>query len=316
MVKRAVLSSLSDIDIRLLRIFLTVTECGGFAASELELNIGRSTISKHIADLETRIGLILCNRGPAGFSLTEEGEQVIAATRRLLSRIDEFQNEIDNVHATLTGTLRIGIFDQSSTNPAAKIHHAIQLFDNRAPEVDLEIVLERPSALESRIVLGSLETAIVPMYKLAPSFNYLPLYSEQMTLYCGETHPLYGSDPSTCAKSLNLGQYKYAGYGFNSPNMIAGRGLGLTRAARVKEEEALSLLIQSGRYIGYLADHVAETFLKTGKVWAISPKDTRYSTDYGAITRKQLRPDRKTEVFLKCLQEAHGTDSAKGSLLA
>ena len=104
MVKRALLSSLSDIDIRLLRIFVTVTECGGFAASELELNIGRSTISKHIADLETRIGLILCNRGPAGFSLTEEGDQVLEATRRLLAHIDEFQSEIDNVHTTFKST--------------------------------------------------------------------------------------------------------------------------------------------------------------------------------------------------------------------
>ena len=56
MVKRALIHSLSDIDIRLVRIFMSVTECGGFAASELELNIGRSTISKHISDLELRVG--------------------------------------------------------------------------------------------------------------------------------------------------------------------------------------------------------------------------------------------------------------------
>ena len=61
MLNRAHLRSLSDVDIRLVRIFITVTECGGFAASEVELNIGRSTISKHISDLELRIGLKLCN---------------------------------------------------------------------------------------------------------------------------------------------------------------------------------------------------------------------------------------------------------------
>lgn len=307
MVKRALLSSLSDIDIRLLRIFVTVTECGGFAASELELNIGRSTISKHIADLETRIGLILCNRGPAGFSLTEEGEQVLLATHKLLNRIDEFQSEIDNVHATLTGTLRIGIFDQSTTNPAAHVHKAIQAFDDMAPSVDLEIVLDQPSALESRVIDGALEAAIVPMYRQSTAFIYVPLYAEHMTLYCGENHPLFGTDKATRADSVNLDQFKYAGYSFNSPNMMAGRGLGVTRAARVKEEEALSLLIQSGRYIGFLADHVAETFLKKGAVWPICPKDTRYSTEYSAIARKQPKPDRKTLAFLECLRAAHKT---------
>lgn len=305
MVKRALLSSLSDIDIRLLRIFVTVTECGGFAASELELNIGRSTISKHIADLETRIGLILCNRGPAGFSLTEEGDQVLEATRRLLAHIDEFQSEIDNVHTTLTGTLRIGIFDQSTTNPEAQVHRAIRAFDEFAPDVELEFVLDQPSALEARVLDGSLETAIVPLYRRSSSFSYLPLYSEHMTLFCGEHHPLYGLPETKRAEGLDLSQYKYAGYSFNSPNMMAGQNLGVTRAARVKEEEALSLLIQSGRYLGFLADHVAETFLKKGVVWPVCPEDTRYSTDFGAITRKQPKPDRKTLAFLDCLRTAH-----------
>lgn len=305
MAKRALLSSLSDIDIRLLRIFVTVTECGGFAASELELNIGRSTISKHIADLETRIGLTLCNRGPAGFSLTEEGEQVLDATKRLLARIDEFQSEVDNVHNTLTGTLRLGIFDQSTTNPDAYVHNAIDAFDNLAPQVELEITLDQPSMLESRVLDGSLDTAIVPLYRQSTSFSYEPLYSEHMLLFCGESHPLYGTPASTRAETLDLGSYKYAGYSFNSPNMMAGRDLGMTRAARVKEEEALSLLIQSGRYIGYLADHVAETFLKKGMVWPICPTDTRYTTEYGAITRKQPKPDRKTTAFLDCLKKAH-----------
>lgn len=305
MAKRALLASLSDIDIRLLRIFVTVTECGGFAASELELNIGRSTISKHIADLETRIGLTLCNRGPAGFSLTEEGDQVLEATKRLLARIDEFQSEIDNVHLTLTGTLRIGIFDQSTTNPAAQIHRAIRAFDDYAPDVELEFVLDQPSALEARVLDGSLDTAIVPLYRRSTSFSYVPLYKEHMTLFCGEHHPLYGLPETTRSEGLNLSQHKYAGYSFNSPNMMAGRSLGVTRAARVKEEEALSLLIQSGRYIGFLADHVAETFLKKGAVWPICPQDTRYSTDFGAITRKQPKADRKTLAFLDCLKSAH-----------
>ena len=58
---------IGDTDIRLLRIFKTVVESGGLSAAEIELNIGKSTISKHISDLELRLDLKLCNRGPAGF---------------------------------------------------------------------------------------------------------------------------------------------------------------------------------------------------------------------------------------------------------
>jgi DNA-binding transcriptional LysR family regulator len=60
--RRAPLGQISDMDLRLLRVFRTVVDCGGMAAAELELNIGASTVSRHIKDLETRLGLRLCSR--------------------------------------------------------------------------------------------------------------------------------------------------------------------------------------------------------------------------------------------------------------
>lgn len=305
MVKRAVLRSLTDADIRLIRVFIAVTECGGFAASELELNIGRSTISKHISDLELRIGLKLCNRGPAGFSLTPEGEQVLEAAHTLLASLDGFQADVDNIHTHLTGTLRLGLFDQSTTNPNAQVHKAIQLFDAAGPEVAFEIALDPPSALEARVTDGTLDIAIVPIHRQSSVLHYTPLYKEHMTLYCGEGHPLFNADQAARAADLDLAQHKYAGYAFNSPNMKAGQTLGIRRAARVQEEEALSLLIQSGRYLGYLADHVAETFLRKGTVRPVAPQDTGYTSTFAAITRKKPEPSRKTEEFRNCLVAAH-----------
>ncbi len=310
MAKRALLGSLGDVDIRLVRIFVVVTECGGFAASELELNIGRSTISKHISDLETRLGLKLCNRGPSGFSLTPEGEKVLAAARRLLMSIDGFQSEIDGIHRTLTGKLRLGLFDQSTTNPNAYLHKAIRLYDDLAPEVGLEIALETPAVIEARVIEGTIEVGIVPVHRPSTSLSYLTLYEERMTLYCGEDHPLFDAAPSAMPDAEEMATFKYAGFGFNSPNMSAGQKLGLRPAARVQEEEALSLLIQSGRYLGFLADHVAETFLSKGLVRAIAPSRTSYVSTFAAITRKKPEPDRKTQAFLDCLASAQkGADA-------
>ncbi|MFK7751726.1 MAG: LysR family transcriptional regulator [Sedimentitalea sp.] len=300
MAKRALLKSLSDVDLRLVRIFVTVTECGGFAASELELNIGRSTISKHISDLEMRLGLTLCHRGPAGFSLTSEGAQVLEAARRLLASIDGFQSDVDDIHRALRGTFRLGIFDQSSTNPAAHIDRAIARFDQLAPDVALEIALHSPNVLEAKVLEGTLDLAVVPIHRQSVSLRYDPLYVEQMTLYCGRGHVLFGAEAAA-----DLNGHKYAGFAFNSPNMMAGRDLGLRRAARVEEEEALLLLIQSGRYLGYLADHVAAGLLAQNQVQAVAPDVTSYASHFAAITRKQPEPGRKTQSFLSCLRVAH-----------
>ncbi|MCP4315860.1 MAG: LysR family transcriptional regulator [Hyphomicrobiales bacterium] len=305
MVKRALLRRLGDADIRLLRVFVTVAEFGGLAASEFELNIGRSTISKHLADLELRLGLKLCQRGPAGFALTAEGEQVLQAANRLLSSLEDFQSEVDDIHKHLTGTLRLGLFDQSTTNPAARIHQAIQSYDQLAPDVALEIAIEPPNVIESKVIDGTLDVGIVPVHRKSLSLEYFVLYEEVMTLYCGEGHALFGDTADPDGDNIDFGHYKYAGFGFNSPNMAAGKSLGLRRAARVQDEEALSLLIQSGRYLGFLADHVAETFLIKGKVWPVAGSRTQYASKFAAITKKRPEPGRKTKAFLTCLEEAH-----------
>ena len=68
------LLQVSDFDLRLLRVFRTVAQVGSFSAAEGVLGITRSAISLHMSDLEKRLGGIrLCQRGRAGFALTEEG---------------------------------------------------------------------------------------------------------------------------------------------------------------------------------------------------------------------------------------------------
>ena len=46
------LAQVSDFDIRLLKLFRSVVECGGFSAAESALGIGRSAISQQMSDLE------------------------------------------------------------------------------------------------------------------------------------------------------------------------------------------------------------------------------------------------------------------------
>ncbi|MGJ8612137.1 MAG: LysR family transcriptional regulator, partial [Octadecabacter sp.] len=192
MAKQAILTSLGDVDVRLLRVFVVVAACNGIAASELELNIGKSTISRHISDLEARLGMRLCNRGPAGFSLTSEGAQVLELTKKLLAQIDDFRSHVDAIQSTLSGTIRFGLYDQSSGNPNANIDRAIAMFDELAPNVTLEISLDTLTALEADIVNRSLDLAIMPVYQTSPMLAYTEIYSARMSLYCGKGHPLFG----------------------------------------------------------------------------------------------------------------------------
>ena len=82
---------MSDGDLRRLRVFCTVTRCGGFSAAESELQMGLPSISRYIKDLEIRLGATLCRRGRVGFELTEQGRQIYAASLQLIADLKRFE---------------------------------------------------------------------------------------------------------------------------------------------------------------------------------------------------------------------------------
>jgi DNA-binding transcriptional LysR family regulator len=304
--RKAHLGRVSDVDIRLLRIFRAVAACGGVAAAELELNIGRSTISRHLTDLELRLGVKLCDRGPAGFALTDEGELVLEASSRLMSAINSFQSDIDKVHQRLSGHLSLALFDKTVTNPEARLPEAFTLFDEIAPEVTVEIHAVAVNVIENEVMTGHFDLAIIPIHRQSNSLHYYPLYPEQMYLYCGETHALFDrADESISQREIC--KYKYAGIGFHSPNMMVSHRLNLRRNADVYDEEALAALILSGRYVGFLPDHYAKRFVERGALRRLRPDVYRYRSDHAAIVRRSPRPTPMVAEFLDCLRRAHGT---------
>lgn len=168
---------------------------------------------------------------------------MLQLTKQLLAQIDEFRSGVDAIQSTLSGTIRFGLYDQSSTNPNAQIDRAIAMFDALAPIVSLEISLDTLTALEANVVNGSLDLAVMQIHHTSSMLIYTENYSANMSLYCGKGHPLFEHDTYGLDPKLTLSAHKYAGYSFNSPNMRATNILGLERAASVKDEEALALLV-------------------------------------------------------------------------
>ena len=139
------LAQVSDFDIRLLRIFRSVVECGGFSAAETVLGIGRSAISQQMSDLEQRLGLRLCQRGRAGFSLTEEGREVYQSVLQLLGALESFRTEVNGLHQHLRGELTIGLTDNLVTLPHMRITHALAQLKERGPDVQIHIRMIAPN---------------------------------------------------------------------------------------------------------------------------------------------------------------------------
>jgi DNA-binding transcriptional LysR family regulator len=304
MARKALLGNVTDNDLRLLRVFRAVVACGGFAAAELELNINRSTISRHIKDLEIRLGVTLCRRGRAGFSLTSEGEQVYASAQKMMASMEEFQHEVDELHRRLTGSLTIAIFDKTATNPQCHINRAFARFDEEAPEVQPEIHVEPINAIERGVMEGRFHLGIIPNHRPSSSLDYYKLFEEQMYLYCAAEHPLFDA-PAPKLTAANVRKSKYVGIGYHSPNMEITRKLGQQRHATAYDQEAVAHLVLSGKYVGYLPEHYAEGFVNKDVMRPLLPDVFQYVCDFSAIVRHSPPPNRVVQTLLDALVAAH-----------
>ena len=302
---RAVLGQLADMDLRLLRVFKAVVECGGLSAAELELNIGTSTVSRHLKDLETRLGLVLCRRGRGGFAVTPEGQRIYDETLRVLASLDAFRAGVDDIHLRMGGQLEIAVFDKTATNPAARIAQAVALFHAQAPDVSLSMHVAAMPAIERGILDGSLHVGIIPAHRSSRSLAYRDLFEETMLLYCGADHPLFaGNDKGLTWPRLR--QYAFAGLGYHSPNMDLSHRTQLARKATGFDQEAIATLVLSGQYLGFLPDHYAASFEKEGRMRAVQPGRFRYECRFVSVLRRSPAPSRAALLFAQCLVQAHG----------
>jgi LysR family transcriptional regulator, transcriptional activator for bauABCD operon len=301
---RAALGQISDMDLRLLRVFRTVVDCGGMAAAELELNIGTSTVSRHIKDLETRLGLTLCRRGRAGFALTAEGEQIYAQTTQLLSATDAFRSSVDEIHQRMGGQLHVAVFDKTASNPASHIAQAIALFTDLAPDVKLNLHVATLNGIERGVLDGQFQVGVIPGHRSSDTLEYTRLFDEAMLLYCGAGHALFAGDADDLDWD-SLRQHAFAGLGYHSPNMEISQLQRMVRSATGFDQESIATLILSGRFLGFLPIHYAQSFVAAGQMRAVKPALFHYECDFFGIVRRSPQPSRATRAFQACLEQAH-----------
>lgn len=297
------LGQVSDTDIRTLRIFKIVVECGGFSAAEVELNISRAAISIAMSDLETRLGFKLCQRGRSGFALTNEGAQVYDYTLQLLSSIENFRTRVNALHANMKGELNIGLTDNLVTIPHMRVTQALAELKELGPEVRVNIRMTTPTEVEQRVLDGQLHVGIIPDLRLINGLDYRPLYQERSLLYCAENHPLADLDHKALAQ-VDLKDFDAVLPAYAQTADIKTYHQALNATASATDREGIAFLIRTGRYIGFLPDHFAAQWQEKGEFKAILEDRYSYLTTFSAITRSSHIPNMIQDTFIELLDKS------------
>jgi LysR family transcriptional regulator, transcriptional activator for bauABCD operon len=301
------LGTLSDLDLRLIRVFLAVVDAGGVTVAQTTLNVGQSTISTQLSTLETRLGFRLCERGRGGFKLTEKGERFHALAKRLLSAVDEFSVEARNMDKKLVGTLKIGLIGHTPISQNARISDAIARFRKRDEAVRFSISVKSPGDLEAQLLNGEIQIAVGYFWHRVPTLEYTPLFVEQQIAYCGRGHPLFARAGRLTPEEVADMEWAWRSYPLpeaqlsTTPNRVT---------AQADNMEAVSLLILSGHHLGYLPEHFAAPYVAQGLLAALNPQALRYEVTFHMVTQHESRHSPIVAAFVEDLKDAHESVAA------
>ncbi|CUH64722.1 HTH-type transcriptional activator CmpR [Thalassovita gelatinovora] len=101
------MADLDQTDWALVRSFLAVAELGSLSAAARQLGVSQPTLGRQIRQIETDLGAGLFTRQPRGFDLTEAGQSILPAAKRMQEAMNDIALTVAGHDTTTTGTVRI-----------------------------------------------------------------------------------------------------------------------------------------------------------------------------------------------------------------
>lgn len=96
-------------DLRQLRYFVAIIQCGSITRASLQLNVAQPALSLHVRNMEADLGVPLLFRTPQGVQPTEAGEVLLRNARAILSQFERAEAEIRGIAEEPVGDVRMGL---------------------------------------------------------------------------------------------------------------------------------------------------------------------------------------------------------------
>ena len=186
----AMADRLVNLDVDLLRAFVTVVETGSFTRSAALLGRTQPAVSLQIRRLEDQLRSPLFDRGgKGGVGLTTEGAALLPQARRLLRLNDEIVSTLGD--GDLEGEIRFGAPEDIATMHLPGILGA---FARSHPRIKLSVTCDYTANLLDQMSRGMLDLALIKREPVGPELGVRvwsePLVWVALDASIAETSPL------------------------------------------------------------------------------------------------------------------------------
>lgn len=284
-----------------LRSFVEVVRQGGFTQAAKTLHATQSTISKQVAQLEQRLGVLLLERNGPNLRLTDAGTLVLRRADELLRLRQDLYSELDDLSQLARGELRLGLPLLGGEVMFAELFAA---YRQRYPNIVVRLFEGGSKLMEEALLRGELDIggSLTPN---DPALAFQPFCNEPLDVLLPEAHELAECDGIALAQLKEAPFLLYQqSFTLNDRLLLACRQAGFTprEVGRSGQADFLAALVAAGQGVVLLPRIVARTLERPGlrRVPLVEP-DLRW--DIAFVWRQGAYLSRAAQAWLDLLKE-------------
>ena len=286
--------------------FVRVVEAGSFVAAAQRLELSAAMVSRHVQDLEQRLGTRLLNRTTRRISLTEAGAAYFERSRQLLRDLEEMDLSVAHEVQQPRGVLRVNAPVVFGTRHLSRF---LAEYGARYPDVAIDLTLTDrfidlvEEGADVAVRIGALQDSTLVARRLCPARLVL----------CAA--PAYLQQHGTPKSLEDLGRHSCLGYTYTRggiewefPEASAPAIVPLRGNLRANHGEVLFQAAIDGMGIVLLPTFIVGEALREGLLRQVLPRATLAELNAYAVFPSRKFLSAKVRTFVDFLAEKFGPE--------
>ncbi|WP_162849055.1 LysR family transcriptional regulator [Sphingobium amiense] len=177
------------LDLVSLRLIVAAAEEQSFAAAAQRENTSLSAVSRRVAELEARIGVLLFDRRDRGVSLTDAGKTFVSQLYDVFERLDRMALDLEAARGGARGLVRLHAHMSATVG---ELPAKLAAFTVANPGIEVMITEETSAAAAHAVSVGTADLALISGTLPPSDLSIIPWLEDELVVILPMDHALGG----------------------------------------------------------------------------------------------------------------------------
>jgi DNA-binding transcriptional LysR family regulator len=286
-------------DVRDLKVFLTVTKHLNYTRAGEEVNLSQPSVSVRIRELERELGVKLFEQLGKKIAVTDAGRLLVPYALRVIAAVEDAQQAMSELQGLERGSLRIG----ASTTPGMYlIPQTIARFKDRYPKIEITLGIKDTRQIELGVITNQFDFAFVGGHPTSDEIEVQRWLTDQLVLVVAPGHHL-ARRKLVKAKDLRKEKFvvREAGSATQAiaQNHLQKAGVQFETAIEMANPESVKKAVQSGLGVAFISKFAVQAELKAKLLVAVPVRDLEIKRELTIVYRKDKHLGRAARAFIE-----------------